>query len=304
LQTRFTAPLETALLDNTPDTQICLLDFYTNLLRHWTTLLLGSPPSHAEATVSSLMAHVDILALTVSQTSPTLSAHSSIIAFYEAASDLFSHRSLCAHVRISPPPSTLIYTLFFSQRLPVLSRLCAVLAAYKRAFEFATSQAATRIEYDADSVKNFNGVLMDICNCIWRGRAFNATDPSALGCLMSAEQVAALAEYVRALDGGLGLATLLNVSCAPALCLQSVAFVRSLEAAASLEAERGHAPALAVRHHGPVTQQSLKRLRRDGGLSLSWSEYRLGMLGWLAERGGGGVGELMQNTMKNLMTGR
>lgn len=62
--------------------------------------------------------------------------------------------------------------------------------------------------------------------------------------------------------------------------------------------------AVSVRHAGPVTQRSLGLLGGNGGVRISWAEYRLEVLKWLGDRGVGGVGELMFCTMKHLMNGK
>jgi len=46
------------------------------------------------------------------------------------------------------------------------------------------------------------------------------------------------------------------------------------------------------------------QLGKDGGLKLLWPDYRLGVLHYLEGKGVMGVGELMYNTMKHLMTAR
>ena len=76
----------------------------------------------------------------------------------------------------------------------------------------------------------------------------------------------------------------------------SIGYVRALEDEAEEEIES--------RHPGPVTQGSLKQLERDGGVSLSWGDYRLGVLMALEARGVRGVGDLMYNTMKTLKASR
>lgn len=75
--------------------------------------------------------------------------------------------------------------------------------------------------------------------------------------------------------------------------------MRELEDKAD-EAEGG----IKTRHAGPVTQKSLVTLGKEGGLQLSWADYRLGVLTYLERRGAKGVGELMYNTMKHLMAAR
>ena len=56
------------------------------------------------------------------------------------------------------------------------------------------------------------------------------------------------------------------------------------------------------RHAGPVTQRSLALLGQNGGVKVNWSDYRLDVLQWLADRGVDGVRDLMFRTMKLLMT--
>ncbi|KAF4338197.1 Centromere I [Fusarium beomiforme] len=132
-------PLEAATLDNTPDSQLALLSLYKNLLRHWTVVLESSDtvPDHASDTITALVRHVNPLALTLSQTSPSVSSRSAILDFYEQNARLVSHEVLKHYIRIELPPSLLIYILFFSSSVAIVSRICAILALYKKGFEMA-----------------------------------------------------------------------------------------------------------------------------------------------------------------------
>ncbi|OBT67214.1 hypothetical protein VE03_02723 [Pseudogymnoascus sp. 23342-1-I1] len=306
-------PLEWAILDDTPTSQIDLLTFYTSIIRNWTSSLLSNtPPAFTSATINALTTHVNILALTVLQTGDLQSTitHHSVLYFYEAMAGLLSQPSLQAHVRITTPPSALVYTLHFAPSLSTFSRLCAILALYKRAFETAMSkpiparpdptQGASSESYPKEYVNHFNGFLMDICNCLWRSRAFNTTDTNALGCLLPPPLLPKLTSYISSLDTGLTLPSLFTLSYSPVLCNLSISYLRELEDKADEEAEGG----IKTRHAGPVTQKSLVTLGKDGGLQLSWADYRLGVLTYLERRGAKGVGELMYNTMKHLMTAR
>ncbi|KFY00890.1 hypothetical protein O988_03035 [Pseudogymnoascus sp. VKM F-3808] len=306
-------PLEWAILDDTPNSQIDLLTFYTSILRNWTSSLLSStPPAFTSATISALTTHVNVLALTILQTGHLQSTitHHSVLYFYEAMASLLSQPSLQAHVRITTPPSALVYTLHFAPSLSTFSRLCAILALYKRAFETAMSkpvsarpdpsQGAALESYPKEYVNHFNGFLMDICNCLWRSRAFNTTDTNALGCLLPPPLLPKFTSYVSSLDTGLALPSLFTLSYSPVLCNLSISYLRELEDKADEEAEGG----IRIRHAGPVTQKSLVALGKEGGLQLSWADYRLGVLTYLERRGAKGVGELMYNTMKHLMTAR
>ena len=200
-------------------------------------------------------------------------------------------RSSC-RVRVVIPPSPLVYT-----SSPVtVSRLCGVLARYKEGLQKA--MATARGDYTLRYVNEFNGFLMDICNCIWRSRAFNTKDNNSHGCLLPAPVVDGLAAYVKHLGTSVSLASLFSLSYSPVLGLLAISYFRGLEDAAMEGDEDG---LLGARHAGPVTRTTLASLEQDGGLSMTWDEYRLGVLKYLEENGFGGVGQLMYNTMTTLM---
>ncbi|TAQ85633.1 hypothetical protein B7494_g6042 [Chlorociboria aeruginascens] len=296
-------PLEAAILDATVDSQLALVTFYTTLLHRWASRLLSEsqPPPEAGQAISSLISHVNTLALSVVQRSSTVVAHSKVLSFYEAVISLTSQHALYPIVQITIPTAKLVYTLQFSLSLCIVSRLCAILALYKRAFEFAMSPkqldySSVELAYPKDYVNHFNGFLMDICNCFWRSRGFNTTDLNANGCLLPTHIVPQLSKYVASLDTSLSLSSLFSFSYSPIFCLLAINFVRDLEDDTEDEIKK--------RHAGPVTQISLRRLDQDGGLKLLWADYRLGVLHYLEYREVMGVGELMYNTMKHLMSAR
>lgn len=296
-------PLEDAILDDSKESQLSLLEFYRNLLYNWATSLLSSleSPGNAGPAIESLSVHVNALARTTIQGSSSVSTHSVVLDFYETVAALISHPLLKSIVRITTPPSEVIYTLYFTLSITTMSRLCYILALYKRAFELAMappaeSSSVERATYHKDYVNHFNGFLMDTCNCLWRSRAFNTTDTNAIGCLMPAAVVAALSTYTSGLDAALPLLSLFSLSYSPMFCSLAASFLRDLEDNA--------ADNVSTRHAGPVTQASLKRLERNGGLKIQWADYRSGMLRYLEGSGAPGVAELMYNTMKHLRTSR
>ena len=268
--------MESALLDNTPESASALLELYTNLLRHWTARLLGPSPDPSTASaVKGLTGHASVLTLTLLSGPPaTASVLAVVISHYEASSDLLAP----APVPIATPPPLTIYLLtFLAPSLPTLSGLCSVLARQKVALEMMPPAARPNIIA-------FNGFLMDICNLLWRSRAFNATDTNASGCLLPASLLPVLESYT-ATPGP-------HHHHRPASPHSSASTSSASSASASCPR---------VRHAGPVGQKSLAALADDGGVRIGWKDYRLRVLGWLADRGVEGIGALMGCTMKGLM---
>lgn len=288
------------MLDNTAESQLQLLQFYTGLLRRWAVGILSSDQEldAGRATTTALLEHVNRLALTLLQTTPSAATHMAVLGFYEQFAAMVSHPGILEKIQVTIPPPDLVFTLHFSQSPAVLSRLYLVLAAYKQSWETIMSRASRRqlTSYERDHVQMFNGFLMDVCNCLWRGKAFNPSDTNALGCRVPQSLVSSLASYVMRVDSELALTSLFGLSYSPALALQSISYMRELEDAEEDE--------ITVRHGGPVTQDSLARLESNGGLSLDWQDYREGVLGYLQESNLEGIPELMYNTMKNLKNSR
>lgn len=261
---------------------------------------LSQVKRHAE-TITALIEHSVLLTLNISQSDTSQHAASAILSFYESATSTISHPSLKTQVRIVTPPSQLVYALQFTASLSTLSRLCSILASYKRAFEVAMTPKAAggggkgAQTYQKNYVNHFNGFLMDVCNCIWRARALNTSDPNALGCLVQPTVTAALTTYISS-PSTLTLPSLFSFSTSPTLSLLAIMYVREME---DLLVD-----GIVKRHAGPVGQASLKQLEQDGGLRLGWQEYKLGVLQYLDNAGVAGIGELMFNTMKHLMVAK
>lgn len=313
LQQHIFGPLEAAVLDGSPAAPLSLLDLYAKLLHHWVADLQSADavPRQASQIVAQLVRHVSRLGLGMLQAAPGLATESAILAFFEQTVRLVADDVLRQYIRIELPPPALVYTLLFSPSLATVSRLCHILACYKRGFEAAMSTKARHdgseridaLSYDRAYVNRYNGFLMDMCNCFWRARAFSDTDTNARGCMVPRATVSALEVYIGSVDRSTSLASLLSLSHAPILCLQSIRRVREMEQAV-MDVDRS---ALRARHAGPVTQSSLAKLAAAGGVRLSWQEYRIDVLRSLSDKGLPGVTELLKNTMtvlKSSMEGK
>ena len=274
-----------------------LLKFYTLLLQRWTITQVATrrTVSLTRPTVARLIVRVNDLALTLTQTSPTVGTYLHILDFYEAAKTLYSNTRLLRFVEIANPPPLLVYILYFSPSLTVVSRLCSILATYKRAWEVAITPGDAKRQVtglEEGQTRVFNGFLMDICNCLWRGRAFSTAYANAQGCRLPEPVQVALRAYIHAADPDLSLETALGLAHSPLLCLLSDSYVKQLEEDEMEE--------LRARHAGPVTQRSLLNLAKRGGLNLSWQAYKSGMLSYLEAKGFPGIAELIRSTMKNV----
>ncbi|KAG7057566.1 Mis6 domain-containing protein [Colletotrichum scovillei] len=294
-------PLEKCL-PPTAESQLALLKLYQNLLRRWTFVLNSLDQIPKDAPVSAffaVMEHASIIALNVVQASPSAAVHGGVLDLYEQAAASISDPTLQPLLRIANPPAQLIYLLFFSHSLANVSRLCTVLAIYKKGFEMAMSRRQPTT-YAPSYVNHFNGYLMDICNCLWRGKAFNDGDKNALGCLSAGPVTQRLRRYVEDLGMDLALPTLFGFSYSPLLSLQAIECIRDLE-----DRElAANDDAISTRHAGPVTSNSLARLADARGLRITWSEYRIIVLRALEGKGLGGIPSLMKNTMKVLMSSK
>lgn len=298
----------------------------------------------AAVSLKALIEHVNGLVLALIQnsvgTSPPAPNSGSVstialmgvLDFYEEVTAVLALRrdDVLASVQELIPPPAAVYTLHFHQSAAVVSRLYAVLANYKRGLEAAMSRRPGRsaaaalaltnpggnnaqplsmplTDHERARVNLFNGYLMDVCNCLWRSRAFSSTDTNALGCRVDGAVVGRLAGYVQTLlDRDLPLAAAFSLSHSPTLCLQAISYLRQLEDEAMEAASNAGSttPPLQRRHAGPVTQAALLRLSNSGGLRITWQAYRSGLLVHLEKQHLGGIASLMYNTMKNLMNAR
>ncbi|TGJ76602.1 hypothetical protein E0Z10_g10855 [Xylaria hypoxylon] len=288
-------PLERRILDGTSRSQLQILEFFTSLLRRWIVCWMSSEKRLPRASESAahLVAHVNNLCLALIQTSNNMSTHGKVLDFYYQTSFLTSDAYLLTHIQATAiPPATLIYNLFFAASPLTVSRVCSVVARYKEGFQLAMSVA--NINYTPKHISEFNGFLMDICNCLWKQHALSNEDTNAKGCLIARPVVEDLSSYVTSLSLGCPLASLFTLSYSPIFSLYAISLLRELEE----EAEEQES--LDIKHAGPVTKASLGILGNRGGINLSWDDYRRGVLGYLSSRDMDGIEHMLSVTIKTV----
>lgn len=217
-------------------------------------------------------------------------------------------------------PLTTYLHIFLQPSLPALSRLSSILATQKRSLENLPPASLP-------NVTTLNSFLMDMCNLLFRSRAFNSTDANALGCVLPASITANLESYLVAISPTYHLSDLFSISYNPTLVALSTSAFRELEEADivgsrqtrqrrsssddcyhqhwqqrnEIQLHESKENDIIIRHPpGPVSQRTLAILAEEGAVVMGWKEYRLGVTDWLAERGVEGLAELIGCTMKGL----
>ncbi|KAL2355923.1 Mis6-domain-containing protein [Cryomyces antarcticus] len=302
---RFFSAAEAAIIMHAPEPYENLVTLYIDLTSRWAQHIgsTASDRSGADANMPieafiALTDHVSTLVLSI-LCSPTCSGSivSATLGFYQTLTAvLFTPANESHSIPIVLPPAQVVYLLLFTSSLSELSRLLAILASYKQAFEASISAT---IRHPPATTNRFNGWLMDVCNLFWRSLALQKSDANAFGCFCPESVQPLLRDYLETIDPEYSLVSSFGLSQSHVLSSLSAAALRALEDKADEEGLE-----LNTRHAGPVTRRSLTKLDKDGGLQISWKEYRVEVLKWLDARGVGGVKELMYATMKHLIQGK
>ena len=303
--------LDRAVLASAHSPYETLFDFYASITSRWITYLVAGEATFSQAELQTgmqafvdLCSHVSTLTLTALVTTETANfatlhlLESTAIPMREAL--LSGSRAVPL---IIPPPHTL-YLLAMSSSLNDLDGVCSLLTVYKQAYE---SEVRVSGESFQSHVNRFNGYLMDLCNLLWRSQGLTSDEnvlggaksrskakASALGCLCPPDVFEELQEYVRSVDRDYNIGSMLGLTHNPALGGMARSVAASLEEAD----EAAHGYTLPLYHAGPVTSNSLDVLRSQGGLEVSWLEFRAAILEWMEARGIAGIKELMWATMK------
>ena len=296
-------PLEVQLLAGNSNPFLRILNFHTNLARRLLLLISVSDQetsyqheTHVNCFVRLANHVMDVILpiLTMPPTSESIAA--TVIEFLEIlVTPLrdFSTPALENIPIIMPVPRT-FYLLLFDISPSNLSGLCSVLAAYKETLQKRRNSLNPPPQ---QIINQFNGYLMDVCNLLWRSRAFRKNDNIAMGCLLTDSLSQSLQTYLEVVDPEYNISYMFGLSHHSILSSLSITALREQEDLAETRGED-----LRVRHAGPATQRSLVKLDKDGGAQIPWKEYRVRVLDFLEEHSLGGIKELMFSTMKDLFS--
>ncbi|KAL4999103.1 Mis6-domain-containing protein [Aspergillus recurvatus] len=317
LRVEILAPLETALLEDTPSSKASLLGFYTELVRQWGVKLRTEQFTiERSQRLSGLISHAELLASSIleSPVEQPLEINRdyrpstlSVLEFYFTLADLFSHAHTNGNIRLTVPLAPSVYSLIFSPVSSVISSMNSILCSYKSSFEVSMNSETLQSKdplWTEKLVPQFNGYIMDICNLVWRNRALNAEDPNALGCLIPPATITALTQYLREINDkarkksresafSYTVGSLFSLSHHAALCNMSACCFADIE-------RENNVGQTQPRLRKPVTQRALSALEKDGGIQMAWQDYRVRMLDWMDAAGSVGITNLMRTTMKAL----
>ncbi|KAG0043009.1 hypothetical protein BGZ83_011936 [Gryganskiella cystojenkinii] len=270
-------------------------------------------------TIRAFIRHVDsISGVALEIESDHLAVQHGVLSFFDLVSSLTGTYNLPLAVVI--PDSAIVYRSFLSTSGMAVSRICGIVYQYKQAFEAFEQEQQLQYEqmvratltngqddadldpstlppaievpgYSRDYVVVFNSFVMDICNFLWRNRAFNKSDKNAQGFMIDQSTLQRTKKIC--VDGGLSVNNMVSITHSIALSGYSARFLKSLE-------DRDHVPP-EKRLKAPASSPALKDMAVKGGLNMSFDEYRIQYLDHLEACGYEGISIFLFDCITNLL---
>lgn len=308
IYTDFLAPAERALSNNGPASYTHLVGLYTEILQHRVAILAQQQPGHRQPALSSpeqqflkdSVSHFATLSTALLLSLPPgegIELISSVLTYWE----LLSTSSRPHLIPILLPPMHLVYHIMQSSSADVVSRICGIIGNYKQAFDAHTRPV--KHYYPSEVTDGLNWCLRDVYNFFWVSRGLSVVEQKSVGMYCQPALRSSLDAYLSSLGQKYAISHVFNLSHNAWLASMSSA---AWQALAEQEIERqGYDQAIIKSLSRPVTQQNLETLR-NRGINVEWDGahgYKVFVLNWLAERGLGGLRELMFATVTDLKTG-
>ncbi|KAL0074878.1 Mis6-domain-containing protein [Phycomyces blakesleeanus] len=256
------------------------------------------------AMLHEFVSHVDqisVLGLALEEDHPLL--QHGALSFYEQVSTLSTQHNV---PEIILPEEPFITRLFFSTSAMSVSRICGIIYQYKLAFESTEDSIGDWTpRHTPEYLEHFNMYVMDICNALWRNLAFSQADDSTRSFSLPTETIEACRALCAARGDRIDLA--ISVTHSVSLASFSKRFMETkkktslTECVCQMQEQEQDFP---VHHQGPITADSLSALEEIGGLPVSFGEYRIQYLDYLAGQGLRGVHDLLYASMVSLINHR
>lgn len=285
-----------------------ILDCYTGLLQHWAisakSKAAGQDP--VEGTVfEDLARHVSTLSLSLLLSAPVGHCQpliSSILCFYEVLSSISEPHI----IPVMLAPMHLMYLLTLHASSTTVSRTCGIVTSYKTAFD-PPHPTPIRKYYPKTVTDDLNWCMRDMYYMLWYSRGLEITEDKATseiktrGLYCDPALRDRLGEYLRSVDRDYDIGVSLDLSHHPCIASMAASAWRAMEDA--VIEEQGYDRSTIRYHSGPVTQKSLSVLRRNGGVDVVLDKahgYKIFAVKWLAERGLGGLRDVIFATRPDL----
>ncbi|KAG1177052.1 hypothetical protein G6F70_007003 [Rhizopus microsporus] len=207
------------------------------------------------------------------------------LSFFELVSSISIQHNI---PRIITPAAPFVYRHFFSTSAMAHSRICNIIYQYKMAFEQSEDQLEDH--QTEEYLSSFNTCMLNVCNALWKTISIQGEQPPFDLPAVTVERL-----FERCQERGTDVQRALSITQSAALIGFSKRFMKALE-----EQETNHQ----VMHHEPITANSLAKLGQEGGMSLSYQDYRIRYLDHLYEQGFTGIYNLLYSSMKSLINKR
>lgn len=305
IHTDYLSTVERTLSSSGLSSCVDLINLYTELLQHRVAVLAEEKPAQRQPALSSpaqqflkdSVSHFATLSTSLVLSLPSsmeLEVVSAVLAYWE----LLATSSKPHVIPILLPPMHLVYHLMQSSSATVVSRICGVIGSYKQAFD--AHPRPVKYYYPSEVTDGLNWCLRDVYNLFWVTRGLSVAQQKSVGMYCDPALRSSLNDYLTGLDSDYDISHIFSLSYNAWLTSMSSAAWHALQ---EREIDRkGLDPGNIQRHTGPARQSSLAALR-DEGLEMEWegaNGYKVFVLNWLAERGLGGLRELMFATVTDL----
>ncbi|KAG0287595.1 hypothetical protein BGZ96_008489 [Linnemannia gamsii] len=267
--------------------------------------------------IRAFVKHVDsVSGVALEMERDHIAVQHAVLSFFDFTSNLTKNS---IPIAVIIPEAAIIYRCFLSDSAMAISRICGIVYQYKQAYEAFEDEQQLQYEilvqsqiasqggegetsailpaplevpgYTREYVVQFNSFVMDICNFLWRNRAFNKVDKNAKGFQMDQETIAHTKQVC--VDSGLSMNNMLSITHSTAFSGYSARFLKSLEEQSNIPVDK--------RLKAPASAKALKDMSANGGLNLTFDEYRIQYLDHLEGRGFEGISQFLFDCITNLL---
>lgn len=314
VEDRILEPLKRVIVSNYYTKQLWVFQLLTQLLRNWRLQILTGMVNTESInlmeqcrTLRSMVCFVDYYGLfAVEKFKDNVTVAMSILSFFKEIAMFPNHSVFPVVLSMS---SDLLYHLFMSRSGVVLSHCSDLLVRWKPLH--LTSINSVR-EKPLDRSVQYQGYVLDFCNSIWLNKAFEVTKKSAPDTI-APSHFSLHPNFIKILKAiaakyNFSISTLFGISHSLIFLRQAGQFFQELEEknfnsqdASKKRTKDGALKAGPLRLMEPPTYASLKAHAANGGLDISYVEFRVLFLDHLEENGYTGLYALLYSSMRKLM---